>query len=484
MQKHFLTTAFGLAFAFSLTAQNDIDAMRYSQITFGGTARFASMGGSMGALGGDISTLSFNPAGIGIFKKTEMSISPAIFSQTTSSVYNGSNSNDSKLNLNIGSIGIVASINLINDKNTSGWENINFGFGHNRTNNFHNRMEIKSDNKYSSLLDMFVADANGNDPSNFDMFGTGLAWQAYLFNPVLDSTAINQYDHVVPNYGTHQQKNVETTGSMGETVLSFGGNYKSKLYLGATIGLVRTRFSEESTFEETDEYDTIANFESFKYSQNLETTGNGVNLKVGAIYRANDWFRAGIALHTPTTIGMNDKYDSRVESDLEAGYKYDTASPDGEFDYRITTPYRAIGSLGFIFKKRGLLNIEYEYLDYTYAQLHARPNVFGDVNDLIRDKYTSTGNLRVGGEVRLDPIAIRAGYALYGSPFKANENKNASRSSYTAGIGYRKDHFFLDFAYVLTKYTEFNYLYSTPNSTIVENSYKNSSFMVTAGLRF
>ena len=482
MKKQILITLIGLLLMFSAKSQNDIDAMRYSQITFGGTARFASMAGSMGALGGDISTLSFNPAGIAIFKKTELSISPAVFSQTTSSVYNTTSSSDSKLNLNLGSIGLVASMNLINDKNTSGWENINFGFGYNRTNNFHNRMDIKSDNKSSSLLDAFVLDANGNSPSNFDGFSTDLAWQAYLINPDTNGTYL--YNHVVPNYGIKQRKLVETKGSTGETVISFGGNYKSKLYLGGTFGIVRARYEEESTFEEEDEKDTIANFKSFTYGQKLATSGNGVNLKLGAIIRPNDWLRVGLALHTPTTLSLKDNYSSSMKSDLDNGIKYDTVSPEGSFDYRVTTPFRAIASVGFVIKKIGLLNVDYEYTDYTYAQLHSSPNVFSDVNSLIRSKYTGAGNLRVGGEVRLDPIAIRVGYALYGSPFKDNENKGANRSSYTAGIGYRQDHFFIDFAYVLTKYTEFNYLYNTPNGTIVENSYKNSSFMLSLGVRF
>lgn len=481
MQKQIIITGIGLLSLCTSIAQNDIDAMRYSQLTFGGTARFASMAGSMGALGGDISTLSFNPAGIAIFKKTELSISPSVFSQTTTSTYNGSTSSDRKLNFNLGNIGLVASINLMSDKNTTGWENINFGFGYNRTNNFHNRMDIESDNKNNSLLDAFVQDANGNNPTNFDAFSTDLAWQTYLINP--DSVGVLQYNHVVPNYGIKQHKSVETTGSMGETVISFGGNYKSKLYLGATFGILRTRFSEESSFEETDEKDTIANFKSFKYTQYLSTQGNGVNLKVGAIYRPNDWARIGVAFHTPSSISLRDNYSSEMSSDLD-GYKYDTVSPEGSYDYRITNPYRAIGSVGFVIKKIAIINAEYEYVDYSFAQLHATENVFGDVNKLIRTKYKGTGNLRIGGEVRLDPIALRVGYALYGSPFKSNENINANRTSYTAGIGYRQDHFFIDFAYVLTKYTEFNYLYNTPNATIVENSYKNSSFMLSFGVRF
>ena len=482
MKKQIIISGMALISAWHLQAQNDIDAMRYSQITFGGTARFASMAGSMGALGGDISTLSFNPAGVAIFKKTEISITPSIFSQTTSSTYNSNTSSDSKLNFNFGNIGLVASINLIKESNTTGWENINFGFGYNRTNNFHNRMDIQADNKTSSLLDVFVANANGNSPLNFDQFSTDLAWQTYLINP--DTLGALLYNNVIPNYGIKQRKVIETRGAMGETVISFGGNYKSKLYVGGTIGFVKAKYFEESTYEEIDETDTIPDFKSFSFSQNLTTKGNGVNLKLGAIFRPNDWVRIGAAFHTPTSLRLRDDYNNSMKSDLENGITYDTISPQGSFDYTITTPFRAIGSIGLVIKKMALLNIEYEFVDYSYAQLHSSPNVFSEVNSTIRSKYTATGNLRAGAEVRLDPIAIRLGYALYGSPFSSNENKNANRTSYTGGIGYRADNYFIDFAYVFTKYTEYNYLYDSPKATAVENKYKNSSFMLSLGLRF
>jgi hypothetical protein len=131
-----------------------------------------------------------------------------------------------------------------------------------------------------------------------------------------------------------------------------------------------------------------------------------------------------------------------------------------------------------------LLNAEYEYIDYTYAQLYSHPNVFADVNSTIRSKYTSTGNLRLGGEFRFDPLAFRVGYALYGSPFRSGENANAKRTSYTAGIGFRDNNYFIDFAYVFTKYSEVNYLYDPQLSTPVKNDYRTSSFMLTLGLRF
>lgn len=479
MKKYALPIAIGLFWALSITAQNDIDAIRYSQITFGGTARFASMAGSMGALGGDISTLTFNPAGIAVFRKTELSITPSVFSQSTSSTYNNTESGDRKLNFNFGNIGLVASWDV--SKKETGWETLNFGFGYNRTNNFHNRISIEGENKTSSLLDTYVANANGHSASDFDQFSTGLAWDTWLINP--DTNGSFAYNHVIPNYGELQKKSVETRGSMGETVVSFGGNYKNKVLIGATLGFVNARYVEESVYEEIDRADTIDNFKSFSFTQNLTSKGSGVNFKLGTIIKPTDWLRLGASIHTPTSIAFSDAYSSSMKSNLET-VSYDTVSPKGAFDYRITTPFRAMGSLGFIIAKYALLNVDYEYVDYTYAQLNSSPNVFADVNKTIRSKYTSTGNLRVGGEVRFDPFSVRAGYALYGSPFAKDENKNASRSSYSAGIGFRENNYFIDLAYVFTRYTEYNYLYDPTLISSVKNNYQNSSFMLTMGVRF
>ncbi|MDQ3047253.1 MAG: outer membrane protein transport protein [Bacteroidota bacterium] len=481
MKKQLFIISAGFLCAFSAFSQNEIDAMRYSQLTFGGTARFASMAGSMGALGGDISTLSYNPAGIGIFRKTELSITPSIFSQTTSSTYNSVNGSDRKLNFNLGNIGLVATFKM---KDTlSGWQNLNFGFGYNRSSNFHNRQVIQGYNKTSSLLDTYVAEANGNNPNDFDDFGTGMAWYTYLINP--DSSGTNMYNHVITNYGQLQKKTIETSGSMGETVLSFGGNYTNKLFLGATLGIVSARYSEDAVYEEVDEKDTISDFNRFTYTESLESSGRGFNLKLGAIVKPTDWLRVGAAIHTPTTLSMKDNYSSSLTSSFDDGASYDTVSPQGAFNYRVTTPFRAIGSVGFVIKKLALINAEYEYVDYSYAQLHSTPNVFSEVNAGIRKNYTSTGNIRLGAEVRLDPISLRAGYALYGSPFRVGDNKTANRSSYTAGIGFRDRNFFIDFAYVLTKYTEYSYLYDPEIlKSTVQNDYKNSSFMLTMGVRF
>src|SRR5674536_391977 len=73
-------------------AQNVDDALRYSQSFYGGTARFMSMGGAFTALGGDISSLSQNPAGLGVFRSSEITLTPQLFHINTAASFNGLNS--------------------------------------------------------------------------------------------------------------------------------------------------------------------------------------------------------------------------------------------------------------------------------------------------------------------------------------------------------------------------------------------------------
>jgi long-subunit fatty acid transport protein len=217
------------------------------------------------------------------------------------------------------------------------------------------------------------------------------------------------------------------------------------------------------------------------------TSTESFNLKLGVIVKPIDWLSIGAAIHSPTQLTLTDKYSSSMTSDVDTNgtaLSGSQDSPKGTFSYTVTTPWRAIGSVGFILKKIALVNVEYEYVDYSYAQLHSTPNVFSDVNNTIHNKYTATGNIRAGAEIRMDPFAFRIGYAYYGSPFKDGDNANANRMSYTTGVGYRHNKFFMDLAYVFTKYTEYNYLYDSANLPSVKNDYKASSFMVTVGVKF
>ena len=176
-------------------AQNDIDALRYSQTEFGGSSRSVATGGAFGALGGDFGSLSINPAGIAVYRESEFTFTPAFYSSFSNSEYLGSNNFESKYNFNFSNIGGVVSY-IYKESNegkttprTQGWVSSNFGIGFNRIKNFNNRIYFEGLNNTNSIVDRYVEQANaggGVTLANLEKsypFGADLAYATYLMDP-------------------------------------------------------------------------------------------------------------------------------------------------------------------------------------------------------------------------------------------------------------------------------------------------------------
>ena len=194
----------------------------------------------------------------------------------------------------------------------------------------------------------------------------------------------------------------------------------------------------------------------------------------------------GLAYHSPTNFyHMSESYNTTVSSFFDNGDNFVSHSPQGLFDYKLTTPQRFIGSLAFIIGTRGFISGEYEAVDYSQSNYRSSfPGDFVDANNTIHAIYRSTGNLRIGAEYKLDNISLRGGYALYGSPY-ADKINDGARTSYTFGLGFRSDSFFLDLATVLTYASEKYYFYQLENKiNPVVNKTHNQTYVMTMGIRF
>ncbi len=485
MKKIVITIVIAIASISTTFAQNEKDALRYSQIYYGGTARSTAMGGAFGALGADFSSLSQNPAGIGLYKISEFTLTPSFYIGKTASKYMDSPTRDDyKYNFNIGNLGFVYTFyKRGNYAEEPGLKSAQFGFGINRLNNFNNRMIMEGFNDKNSMMNQYINYANGNSANNLNAFDTQLAYDTWLINNP-DTLNPTKYISVV-NGGVTQRKTVSSSGSMNEVVMSLGGNYSDKLYFGATVGFPFIHYSEQSTYKETDSKDTINNFNSFTVSDDLQTTGAGINVKLGMIYRPIDMIRIGLAFHSPTYYySMQDEYSRRIQSVFDT-ISYNRESPKGSFDYELTTPSRVIVSLAIILGKHGLVSADYEFVDYAESRLRAENSDFITQNEAIQDKYIATSNIRVGTEWRLNPFAFRAGYALYGSPYKSGVN-DGKRTTLSFGLGYREKQFFIDLAYAYTKQNEDYYLYDPSIVTLspVKNTITGSNVMITIGFKY
>lgn len=478
-----ITFALIATLLFSLTAfsQNENDALRYSFLKPGGTARFTSMGGAFGALGGDFSSLSTNPAGLAIFRTSEITFTPSLDYSRIESLYYGSLQDDMKYNFNFNNLGLVFVLPLSGSMDQPGWKSVNFGFGLNRHNNFNQRWIAEGFNNESSIMTDILDQAIGQGSvANLDDFLTGLAWDTWL----LYQDDFGQFAVDMPNGRVLQRQETNSSGSIREMVISAGANYNDFIFLGLTVGIPTINYSETSVFTETDSQDLNTVFNSLTLTNNFKTTGSGFNLKAGVIVRANDMVRLGAAIHTPTFFELKDEYSSTMRSSLNLSeYTDEASSPNGWFNYELNTPLKAIGSLGLVFGNSGLVSIDYEYVDYTRMRLRSNEYSFSFENNIIRQNFVSQHNLRLGGELRFDPLVLRAGYAYYSSPYKEGVNEG-QQSIISAGLGIRERYFFADFAYSYSFYNEDYYLYNAQFVNPVNNQFALSRFLLTFGFRF
>jgi len=496
----------------SASGQGAFDALNYSQTYNGGTARFVSMGGAFGALGGDFSSLSYNPAGLGVYRSSEFTITPSFKSRKIASDYNGSSGDDTRNRMYFDNLGFVLSFKPYKD-NESGLVGFNLGFGYNRTNDYYSNSYAVGENPETSIMDYFAAQANGYnsddmsyplDPNDtYDPYyalGSGaweaiMAWNTYLINPDVDPNtyvaALNAGDGVL------QRKWVSTTGSTGEYAFSAGLNFSNKLFLGATFGISSLNYSTSSKYWEDafNTNDSLNNGYRFYYSdyrQTVETKGAGYNLKIGAIYKPIEGLRLGLALHTPTFYNLEDTYSYSLYANFDQHqqeYGLTENTPNARFDYSLETPFKVIGSVAYVFKDFGLLTLDIEHVNYSTMKLrdgsdgYDFPTENADIKDAFKDVY----NIRLGGEARIDKVFLRAGYAYYPSPYNSEYlNKGANRTIISGGIGYRSGNFFVDAAYQHSMQKDKYVFYDAGGYTTNPISTKTTEgkVLVTVGFKF
>ncbi|HSV88977.1 MAG TPA: outer membrane protein transport protein [Bacteroidales bacterium] len=461
-------------------SQNENDAYRYSVVTPGGTARFTSMAGAFGALGGDFSSIGVNPAGLGVFRISEFTLTPAFNQSNIETQYYGTLNIGSKNNLSLNNLGLVLAFPVGGPADLPGWKFINLAFGINSQNNFNHRWIAQGFNNESSLMTSFLEQAIiEGSVENLNNFSTGLAWDTYLLD-----RQNGQFFVDMPDGNVEQRRTNVTQGSVREFVVSVGANYNNRLFLGATLGLPSVRFEENFTFHEADIQNLNVFFNSLEYKYRLTTTGTGFNLKVGAILRATDMIRLGVAIHTPTFFNLEDEYQASMLSSLTlADYTDFAESPVGRFNYELNTPMRLIGSLGLVFGRSGLISVDYERIDYSRMRLQSDDYGFSHENRTISNNFTIQDIFRIGGEYRINPLVIRAGYAFHSSPFLQAIN-DGSRSVFSAGIGFMQQNFFLDLGYSVTNLRESFYPYDPSLVRPIEKRYALTRLNITAGLRF
>ena len=485
--KRILFTVIGIATAIVVSAQNYVDALRYSQFFPTGTARNLSMGGSLGVFGGDLSSCYTNPAGLGIYRKSEIAFTAGYnYSSYDADYYSGS-SKDFINKISLDNIGFISAY-----KNKSeGLVGISFGVTYNRMKDFNSNVIISGINPYSSMADYFMDNANGTSPDYLDGYWEWLAYEGLIIDTISGSNY--QYDPPVL-LPVSQRRTLTTKGGIGEWDLAFGLNFSHKVYFGAGLGIVRIDYSEMNDHYEFD-YQNSSDFDNFTFSQELTARGTGVNFRLGLIARPVEFIRIGASIQTPTWYSIEDEFYTTLNSDFSFGsYTSYPTDYDGSdlgvlvSKYKLITPFKSAGSLGLQFGNVGLLSCEAEFVNYASMRLREGYDgyQFFNENNEITDAFRNVINIRSGGEIRFNQISFRGGFAYFPSPYDKGElNEKSSNMNFSAGLGIRDKNFFVDLGTVYVLQNEKYNLYQDPGgSNVADLKNKYLKVLATVGLRF
>lgn len=494
-----------------------IDANRFAQTipTMGANARIQGIGGAATAIGGDISSASVNPAGLGFLQRSEITFSPSLAFLGSDATYNLGAENipteDAKLNFNFAQLGGAF---VLPSNNSSGYKGGTFAISYSRMNSFHRRTSYEGTNAQNSIIDYFLNQADGIPwnsiyPSGGATDLLALAYDAYLINPDFDFDNGGQdtYYSIVPIAPTLQRETIDYSGSQSQWNFSYGGNYNDKLFFGAGIGIQSFRYKEEKRYEETvtgepTDPSQVKSLNSLVIGENLSISGTGVNLTAGVIYRPVYAVRLGASITTPTYFAINDTYNANLSA-FYNNYDFgddDNGDPiilndisgstlDVESTYNMTTPLRASLGAAFFVGKYGFISADVDFINYESSKLLSPPQEFSFTadNQTIQNLYASTMNYRLGAELRLNTFYLRGGVGLYGNAMKEEfrrEDEEAFQTRISGGLGIHKKAFYIDLAVVQQTNTNVYTPYNLPDNTNPTVNIRNTTTNVVATVGF
>lgn len=435
------------------------DALRFSQIMSTGSARVSGLGGTQNSLGGDVSNIHHNPAGLGFFRRSEFSITPGYSDWRTESTLGNTQAFDGIPTSNFALPNLSLVISSPRDPLAPGrFRGGSFGISVNRLANFNSEFAFGGITP-TSIMEFFAADAFGVPGNVLDAENslTGLAYSTFLIDPTTEGGT--EYVPANVTETPEMSENVRTQGGINQVTFAYGGNFDNKLFLGASLGVASINFSQFKTY--TEDYMT-GDLIGFDINENLFINGTGINLNIGAIYKPIDEINIGLSFQTPTWYRLNEEYDADIISDFEnPNQTYNERTDFLISTYNLNTPMKINAGATYFIGKNGFISADIDYVDYTAARINSRDFNPGPDNDEINQLYTATFNYRVGGELRYDMFRFRAGYGYYGDPFR-NDFDDPSRHTQqiSGGIGVRLAKFYVDAAYMNTSFNQFYRSYS------------------------
>ena len=419
-----------LAYSLSPIAYSQ-DVQRFAERSTIGTARYVGMGGAMTAIGGDPSAAMVNPAGLGLYRRSEISVSIDETIDNTQQV----GSNDTYQRTRFAAPQISAIWAWGNSQKQRGLVYNNFMFSLNRLANFNRDIVVKGAGMGMVPTICNITNDEGGVSEEFlvnkpwDDVEIGwlsiLGYEAYLIDPIEN----NKWKPAVDF--TDGSLSISETGTSDQYTLSWAGNISNQWYIGLGVNIPTINYTKHTSLREENKQ----NSSSAELKSMFHVSGVGVSGSFGLIYRPIQALRIGASLQTPTILSLSRQSTGDMYSTI-AGQKYEVLTPEsGVMDIDIASPLRTSVSVAGQLGKIGLIAVQYDY---------AHSSEMDDIH-----------TLRMGAEAQVTRgLFLNAGY-VYESSFMKEDPKwllgyneirtdmdyryTAATQYASAGIGYRSD---------------------------------------------
>ncbi|ADY50996.1 membrane protein involved in aromatic hydrocarbon degradation [Pseudopedobacter saltans DSM 12145] len=427
-------------------AQYEGDALKFSGTESSTTARFGALGGQQTSMGGDLSSIYGNPAGLGMFSRSEFAFTVGLNNYKNKSEFLGQSTSSSVFNPTINNIGIVfhSPVSKFGDNTKKGLVAVNYGIGYQKNNFFKNKIRFSGVTFENGLGDYLAEAANRDGASDPEKLSDNIVyggWQGYLFDQ--DNTgkyAPNTYSD------GDQNMNILRSGGQSNLDLSFGLNFGNNVYVGAGVGIASLNYKSQETLNESSLFADNGSPYNVDFLKSYNTEGSGVNFKIGAILKPVNELRLGLSLETPTYYDLTDTYYERIDF-LNTFNTSVSQDQDFNFNYNLRTPLKLNGGISYIFGQKGFISADVNFVDYSTIKFTSNESATDrNVNNYIQNNYKDVVNFGVGAEYKVsNEFAVRAGYRHMGDPYVKSSVDN-SVNRYSGGFGYRVGNYSIDAA--------------------------------------
>ncbi len=382
------------------------DTQRFAQRDIMGTARYVGMGGAMTAIGGDPTAVMDNPAGLGLYRRGEITVSlDRMWDYTIST-----NSHEQNTNIwsSLPNLSFLWSWGNTDKQRGIIFNNLMVGVQRMAT---YNR-SLSVSQIPANLANTICLKTNGLNETDlqsptgnmYDLWeNTELGWlsilgyNAYLIDPQTDSQ--NRWEPAMEL--TTGSLYLQETGTMNQYSLDWAMNINNQLYVGIGLNVPTLSYSKTSKLVETGIRTSV------ELTNYMTASGTGFNTSVGLIYRPCQWVRMGASFQTPTLMSIKINSQGNMLSDslssaIETPWNY---SPSTSW----ILPMRVSAGVALQVKQYGLLSLQYNFTHQPNSK-NAR-------------KMTDVHSFRIGAEANIAKgLYMNAGY-VWEPSFNKQDNK-------------------------------------------------------------